>query len=144
SATRYSIDVARAQCLISNGRLMAAIARPPDRTNGGFQTKSVNAATNTKPNQTTRNLTEALRVDSIFGIGARRSSIGVGLVEVCAVVALTARKSLTRSKELEGRAYLLAVGGLAGPFCALCVAAGSPITGLRIIIFDRPSLPPGI
>ena len=71
---------------------MAAIARAPDRANGGFQTKSVNAATKTKANQRTRIVTEPLRADSIFGSGAKRSKMGVGLVEVCVAVAFTAEE----------------------------------------------------
>src|SRR5262249_56132205 len=103
---------------------MAAIARAPDRTNGGFQTTSVNAATNTKPNQTTRNLTEPLRVDSIFGIGAKRSKIGVGLAEVCVTVALTARKSLTRENLVKVEPTCLSLAAWRGQFARLAWRLG--------------------
>src|SRR5262250_969469 len=92
----YSATVTMSQWL---GKTRAK-TRPMPLTKGGCQTKIVKVATKTKPDQTARNLAEPLRVDSILGIGARRSRIGVGLVEVCAVVALTVRRSLTRKKRL--------------------------------------------
>src|SRR5215831_8880130 len=61
-------------------------------SHGGCQTMIVKVAKKTKPNQTTRNLAEPRRVDSIFGSGVTRSKIGVGLGAVCAAFAFTGPK----------------------------------------------------